>query len=79
MKYLSNLNGLEFDGKFYDHGDEIKGVNGENLGAVEILATRGDVTRLEDADPAVTSNADPLDHDNDGKKGGSKPRAKAAE
>jgi hypothetical protein len=74
MKYLSNLNGLEFDGKFYDQGDELKGVNEDNEAAAEILADRGDVTRVEDGDPKVTSNAttDALDHDGDGRKGGSK-------
>lgn len=71
MKYLSNLDSLEFDGKFYAHGDELK-TNDDNEAAAEILADRGDVTRVEDGDPKVTSNGDPLDHDGDGKKGGMK-------
>jgi hypothetical protein len=83
MKYLSNLNGLEFDGKFYDQGDELK-VTEDTEAAAEILADRGDATRVEVGDPKVTSNApsgdapaDPLDHDGDGKKGGSKAGADA--
>jgi general stress protein YciG len=77
MQYLSNLDNLEFDGKFYDHGDELK-VTEDNEAAAEILARRGDATRVEEGDPKVTSNgtADPLDHDNNGRKGGSKPAAK---
>ena len=58
MKYLSNLNNLDFDGNLYQHGDELA-VNNDNRGAAEVLATRGDVTKVEDADPKVTSNGEP--------------------
>lgn len=57
MKYLSNLNNLDFDGKLYQQGDELT-VNDENRGAAEILYNRGNVTKVEDADPEVTSNDD---------------------
>jgi hypothetical protein len=67
MKYLSNLNGLEFDGKFYDQGDELK-VTDDTEAAAEILADRGDATRVEAGDPKVTSNApsgEPAPRDDD--------------
>ncbi|HYI39998.1 MAG TPA: hypothetical protein VE053_06740 [Allosphingosinicella sp.] len=82
MKYLSNLNGQEFGGKVYDQGDELK-VNDDNRAAADILADRGDSTKVEDGDPKVTSNGDsakapdPLDHDADGRKGGSEAGDKA--
>jgi hypothetical protein len=78
MKYLSNLADLEFDGKRYGHGDEVK-VSEDNRGAADVLVKRGDLTLVADGDQKSTSNgepteapSDPLDHDEDGRKGGSK-------
>jgi hypothetical protein len=82
MKYLSNLTDLEFAGKAYDQGAEIKATE-ENQGALDILVKRGDVTEIGDDDPKVTSNGPsaeaphPLDHDRDGRKGGSEAGDKA--
>jgi len=57
MKYLSNLNNLDFDGKLYQHGEELD-VNDENRGAADILNKRGEATVIEEGDPKVTSNDD---------------------
>lgn len=55
MKYLSNSDSLEFSGKFYDQGDEIK-VGKDEQGAIDFLVANGRVTSLEDDDPKVTAN-----------------------
>ncbi|MBA3577284.1 MAG: SAP domain-containing protein [Sphingomonas sp.] len=57
MKYLSNLNRLEFDGKLYDQGDHLT-VNADNRGAADILVKRGQATLIADGDPPVTTNGD---------------------
>lgn len=76
MKYLSNMNRLDFDGKLYDQGDELS-VNDDNRGAADTLVKWGRATLIADTDPKVTTNGDSsepapgtgaeaFDHDGDG-------------
>lgn len=57
MKYLSNLNRLDFDGKLYDQGDQLT-VNDDNRGAADILVKWGRATLIADGDARVTTNGD---------------------
>jgi hypothetical protein len=80
MKYIANFDD-EYFGKWYKAGETLKLGKDDDEEQLKGPVTDGRLTKIDDDDPVVpalgatgttTEQPDALDHDGDGRKGGSK-------